>query len=367
MRSLLWLLICLCPGLAGAHAGSRSWLAWQVDGAQLRGTLTASQVDMALALGLDIREPPAVLAPQLDARRADVLAYVRQGLVVLLNGERQPLDIGGITTEARNGEQVLVLPLASSAPSRIDALDVGYTLFFEDDVLHEALVRFEWDGGAPSERVFRLGEPLQHAERADGAASGFLDLLRSGIWHIWTGYDHVLFLLALLLPAVLIRARHGWAAAAHLRPALLRALAVVTAFTVAHSVTLAGAALGVIVLPARIVEPAIALSVFIAAASNLLPNRAASGGPWMAFAFGLLHGFGFAGVLAGLMPEDGSAWRPLLAFNLGVEAGQLAIVAVFFPLAWWLRATPFYRVVLLRAGSVAVCVCALVWFIARTF
>jgi hypothetical protein len=120
-------------------------------------------------------------------------------------------------------------------------------------------------------------------------------------------------------------------------------------------------------LPERVVEPAIALSVFIAAASNFLPAAAALGGPWMAFAFGLLHGFGFAGVLAGLVPQAGLALRPLLAFNMGVEVGQLVIVAIFMPIAWKLRKTAFYRLIVVRGGSAAVCVCALVWFIARTF
>ena len=367
MSRALLLLLLLIPALAGAHAGSRSWLDLQVEGSQLQGSLTASQVDVALALGLDIRAAPAVLAPQIASRSEDVRAYILQGLALLLNGERQSWRVGSLVEQTRNGEAVVVLDLSAAAPARIDALDVGYTLFFEDDVLHEGLARFAWDDGNVSERMFRLGEPLQHVQRGDGAGAGFLELLRSGIWHIWTGYDHVLFLLALLLPAVLWSSQGTWAAAPSLRPALLRALAVVTAFTVAHSVTLACAALGVIQLPERVVEPAIALSVFIAAASNSLPAAAALGGPWMAFAFGLLHGFGFAGVLAGLVPQAGLALRPLLAFNMGVEVGQLVIVAIFMPIAWKLRKTAFYRLIVVRGGSAAVCVCALVWFIARTF
>jgi hypothetical protein len=106
--------------------------------------------------------------------------------------------------------------------------------------------------------------------------------------------------------------------------------------------------------------------VFIAAASNLLP-AAAIAGPWMAFAFGLLHGFGFSSVLAGLIPAAEGIWRPLLAFNLGVEAGQLAIVAVFFPLAWLLRSTRFYGTVIVKCGSMIICACALLWFWMRAF
>ena len=87
----------------------------------------------------------------------------------------------------------------------------------------------------------------------------------------------------------------------------------------------------------------------------------------MAFAFGLLHGFGFSGVLSALIPATEGMWRPLLAFNLGVEIGQLAIVALFFPLAWLLRDTRFYTLVVVKGGSVIVCGCAALWFITRTF
>jgi hypothetical protein len=307
-----------------------------------------------------------VLRPQIAARREALLTYAARGLVVLVNGERQLLHFDGIRDAAQNGEAVLILALRATAPARINALDVGYTLFFEDDVLHECLARIDWDGGSSQEAVFRLGEPFQHLQRGAGAAPGFQQFLRSGVWHIWTGYDHVLFLLALLLPAVLLPARRAWVAAPDLSAALLRATAIVTAFTIAHSVTLIVASLGWVRLPERLVESAIALSVFIAAASNFLP-AAGIGGPWMAFAFGLLHGFGFAGVLSGLVPDTAQVWRPLLGFNLGVELGQLAIVAIFFPVAWALRGTSGYRLVVVKGGSALVCACAAVWFFTRAF
>jgi len=367
MSRVLLLLLWLLPSLASAHAGSKSWLTLQVRNAQLTGHLVASQIDLALALGLDIRLTADELKPAIAARRTEAQAYATQGLAVLLNNERQVLEIRSVTEATQNGEAVVVFELAAQAPSRIDVLDVGYTLFFEDDVLHEGLARFAWDDGSSSEAVFRLGEPLQHLARGGNAVPGFLQFLRSGIWHIWTGYDHVLFLLALLLPAVLLPARRAWIAAPVLAPALLRAATVVTAFTVAHSITLACAALGLVHLPERLVESAIAASVFIAAACNFLPAAAGIGGPWMAFGFGLLHGFGFAGVLAELVPDTGQVWRPLLAFNLGVELGQLAIVAVFFPLAWALRGTQFYRLAIVRGGSAVISACAVLWFCARAF
>lgn len=369
MLRVVLLLLSLLPSCAWAHAGSKSWLTLQVEGAQLEGHLVASVPDAALALRLDIRTTPEQLRPQIAARRAELLAYASRNLVVLVNGERQSLDFSAVTDSRQGGEAVIVFALRATAPVRIDALDVGYTLFFEDDVLHECLARIQWEGGKPEEAVFRLGEPLRHLQRGAGAAPGFLQFLRLGIWHIWTGYDHVLFLLALLLPAVLQKRRSAWGemrTQTGLSAALLRVTAIVTAFTLAHSITLVFASRGWIHLPSRLVEPAIAVSVFIAAASNLLP-AAANGGPWMAFAFGLLHGFGFSSVLAELIPDAAGIWRPLVAFNLGVEIGQLAIVAVFFPLAWLLRDTRFYRLVVVKGGSIIVCACAALWFFTRAF
>jgi hypothetical protein len=151
-----------------------------------------------------------------------------------------------------------------------------------------------------------------------------------------------------------------------LRTAVVDVLKVVTAFTLAHSITLSLAALGVISLPSRLVESAIAASVVVAALNNL--RGTIEGRRWvMAFVFGLIHGFGFASVLADLgLPQDALVLA-LVGFNVGVELGQLAIVAVFLPLAFALRGTRFYRIGVLKAGSVLVALLAAWWFIQRAF
>ena len=143
-------------------------------------------------------------------------------------------------------------------------------------------------------------------------------------------------------------------------------LRIVTAFTVAHSITLTLATLEVVSLPSRWVEATIAASVVLAALNNLRPVF--RGRRWtMAFGFGLVHGFGFASVLADLgLPRDALALA-LVGFNLGVEAGQLAIVAAFLPLAFALRRSVFYRRVVLWGGSLAIAAIAAAWFVERAF
>jgi len=194
----------------------------------------------------------------------------------------------------------------------------------------------------------------------------FLTYGREGVWHIWTGFDHVLFLLSLLLPAVRVRRDGAGQPAASFRASFTDVAKIVTAFTVAHSITLSLAALGVVSPPSRWVESAIALSVVLVALNNLFPVVA--GGRWVAaFAFGLIHGFGFAGALADLGLPPGSLALSLAGFNLGVESGQLALVAVFLPFAFALRDTAVYRRVALAGGSAVIAVIALGWLVERAF
>ena len=147
---------------------------------------------------------------------------------------------------------------------------------------------------------------------------------------------------------------------------LTQLLIVVTAFTIAHSITLALAALSVIELPSRLVESAIAASVLLAALNNLWP--VVQRGRWLvAFAFGLVHGFGFASVLADLgLPQD-SLLLALVGFNLGVEAGQLVIVGAFLPLAYAARHTWMYRRMVFVGGSLAIALVASLWMVERVF
>ena len=190
--------------------------------------------------------------------------------------------------------------------------------------------------------------------------------LLDGVWHIWIGYDHILFLLALLLPAVLVHRGQRWEGVGRLGPAVTEVVKVVTAFTLAHSITLSLAALEVISLPSRLVESAIAASVVLAALNNLrgtIDRRR-----WvLAFMFGLIHGFGFASVLTDLGLPQGALVLALVGFNVGVEIGQLAIVAVFLPVAFALRSTVFYRVGVLKLGSILVALLAAWWFVQRAF
>jgi hypothetical protein len=241
---------------------------------------------------------------------------------------------------------------------------VDYRLLFDLDPNHRGLLRLLGPGGTRTavlgperpQRDFELARPAWFAQLAD--------YFVHGVWHIWRGLDHILFLLSLLLPSVLLRRDGHWQAAPALRGSLLDILRVVTAFTVAHSLTLSLAALGWVMLPSRLVESTIAASVLLAALNNLRPL--VGEGRWvLAFVFGLIHGFGFASVLSDLGLPRNALTAALIGFNLGVEAGQLAIVLAFLPLAWPGRRSRRYRVGVLGVGSALVAVLAALWLLER--
>ncbi len=195
----------------------------------------------------------------------------------------------------------------------------------------------------------------------------FAAYVAQGVGHIWSGYDHILFLMALLLPAVLTRVDGAWQPVDSFRAALIAVVKTVTAFTLAHSVTLTLAALGYIQIPSRLVESAIAASVAVAALNNVRPMVRQDGTWPMAFAFGLVHGLGFASAMFELGLPRATLLPALIGFNIGVELGQLAIVAVFLPAAFALRATAFYTRGVMQAGSIGIVAVAAVWFVQRAF
>ncbi|MFL6664879.1 MAG: HupE/UreJ family protein [Rhizobacter sp.] len=254
--------------------------------------------------------------------------------------------------------------LSRNGTCRADASHgIRYTVLGDVDATHRGIARIELDG-APG--VLRVLDPARpDAVGVPAAKAALPSFLREGVRHILTGYDHVLFLLCLLLPSVMRRTPRGWQPVEHLGQAVWPVLGIVTAFTLAHSITLALAALKLASLPPSFIEPAIAATIVLAAFDNVRPIF---NGPraLVTFAFGLIHGFGFAGVLAELnLPAADFAWA-LLRFNLGLEIGQVAIVAVVTTLLFLLRGRARYPAWVIRGGSLAAMLIGLVWLIERT-
>lgn len=206
---------------------------------------------------------------------------------------------------------------------------------------------------ANDDRITVEVDPDAIATSSLAEAHSFRDFLVMGVKHIWTGYDHLLFLFGLLIVT------RNFASA----------VKVITCFTLAHSLTLAVATLNLVRIPSRIVEPLIALSIVYVGIENLIRADDPKGRGFLAFAFGLIHGFGFASVLRELgVGANGTGIAvPLVSFNLGVEVGQVAIAALLLPLIWRVRSRPMFLKRWVPACSTIVALLGAFWFVQRVW
>ena len=415
---------------AQAHKASDAYLTLQVDGAAVAARVDIALRDLDRDLDLDTDADDRLSWKEVRARWADIAALARTGIRLSADGARCTPDAAAAPvtdanapalTEHSDGRYA-VLRLQWHCAAPVQQLSVAYELFAKTDPTHRGIARVSRagttaDGAAPQLAVlgpgngwhrFRLPPmaapvavapasaaafvetpapaalppaavhptaDVDAAPDAEAASSSFLGFVRAGIHHILIGYDHILFLLSLLLPAVWIRSavadrrtgltRTRWIPSNNLRLALANVLKVVTAFTVAHSITLALSVFDIVNPPSRWVESVIAASVVLAALNNIWPMI--SEARWkLTFVFGLVHGFGFASALKDAGLAKGALAGPLVGFNLGVEIGQLCIVAIVLPLAWSLRGTRTYRGAF-AAGSLAIAAVAGIWLVQRAF
>lgn len=365
MRYLMaWLVLLLCQS-AFAHKASDSYLVVDVKGSTVTAQWDIALRDIDFALGLDRDGNAEITWGELRARQGDLSSWALSRLE-LSRGGTCALQLAGLQVDDHTDGGYAVLHITGQCPDATGDLGLQYRLLFDLDNLHRGLLRLSLEGATHTTVLSPTSGVVAFSPQKVSRWGQFKQYLVEGIWHIWIGFDHILFLLSLLLPAVLVVHLRRWQGVGSFGAALREVLWVVTSFTAAHSITLSLAALGWISLPSRLVESAIALSVVLAAANNLWPivehRRWA-----VAFGFGLIHGFGFASVLSELgLPADALVLS-LLGFNAGVEVGQMAIVAAFLPVVYVLRNTRLYLRGVFVAGSWLTMLVALVWLIERAF
>ncbi len=345
-----------------AHQSSVTYVEATLDGAHVTVSVRVAPRDLVEDLG---HGDTAIDAAALIAARRDEIAAHVTARVEIQDGDT-PCPPGAVAV-VQAGDRVDVRWVAT-CPAPPTRLVLDYALVFAADRNHTAALRVRVPGQPPADTllsvdaarfVWQLGEP---------PPSGAGAFVREGIHHVATGLDHVAFVLALLLAVVIARSSGdagGWQVR-RLGPALRTTAGVVSAFTVAHSLTLIVAALGWVALPGRLVESTIAASIVITAVADVVRPEAR----WRlatAFGFGLMHGLGFARMLAELLPP-GDVIVPLLCFNVGVELAQLAIVAVAVPAAW-LAARALgadrYRTVALPALAAPLAIFGAIWLVER--
>ncbi|MGA7298484.1 MAG: HupE/UreJ family protein [Rhodanobacteraceae bacterium] len=405
MNAHLWACFCLALlcGLvsspAAAHKESDAYLSLRTDAANdhvLHGQWDIALRDLDFAIGIDSNHDGAITWGEVKAHRSQIERYALARLLIRGDGLRCVMRPTAQKIDTHTDGAYAVMFFDANCDKNIPTtLSMSYTLFSDVDPYHRGIVTIH-AGTHTAGAVLGPAKPQARLNlRQPSRWRQFKSFVGDGTWHIWTGFDHMLFLLSLLFPAVLTRRRndrHGggfpaaaaiadtsgfmavsarlpgyrWEAASGFWPVMLEVVKVVSAFTVSHSVTLSLAVLGVVALPSRLVEAGIALSVVVAACNNVYPivrQRV-----WLiAFMFGFIHGLGFASALSGLDLPAGAMAASLGGFNVGVEIGQEAIVLAFLPLAWLLRNTRLYQIGVVRWGSWLIMAIAAGWFTQRAF
>jgi hydrogenase/urease accessory protein HupE len=347
------LLAALCLGFAApadAHPVPFTFIDLRLQPNAVDLTLVAHIFDVAHDLNIQPQEQ--LLQPVPLAARGDaIIRMLRERLQIRANG--QSLGPGRWSApEPLPDRQSIRLRAHFDLPRTPGRVDVE-TIMFPYDPQHRTFLNF-YEGDALTQAI--VDKDRNRFEYFTGTRQGVWGVLQkfipSGVHHILIGPDHLLFLVGLLL----------------LGGSIKQLLLVVTAFTAAHSITLSLAALGMVIPPASVVEPAIALSVVYVGADNLLVSGGRDTRAWIAFAFGLIHGFGFANVLRDMdLPSRALGWT-LFGFNVGVELGQLAVVAVVASALAWVRArSQVAGTRLAFVGSIIVMLAGAFWFVERVF
>jgi hypothetical protein len=369
-RLVASLMLCFVCSAVWAHKQSDSYLTLTVRETGLQGQWDIALRDLDMAIGIDADADGRITWGEVRTQRVAIERYAFERLQLTTGSDSARTDCPITPTRLLTDEHVdgayAVLQFSAACGITPQRVGIDYRLLFAVDPNHRGLLQLRTAATTQSAILAQDSRTAWLGTRERSGWQEFRSYVHEGVWHIWTGYDHLLFLFTLLLPAVVTFRNREWQARGSWRESATDIFKVVSAFTLAHSVTLSLAALHFVSLPSRLVESAIAVTVLLGALNILWPfvyERR-----WLvALVFGLIHGLGFAAVLSDLGLPSANLLQALLGFNLGVEAGQLAIVAVLMPVTYVIRETLFYRRLLLPAGASCIGLLAAYWLVTRAF
>ncbi|WP_414828480.1 HupE/UreJ family protein [Alteromonas sp. H39] len=348
---------------AQSHEISSGYLtiASQKD-SNISGELSVKPYDLAHVVNVDSDADGQLTWGEVMFAQEAIGDYLQSHLSFSRNNDACTLTSGSPTLSVISGENLITVPFSATCPPG-ESLSVSYRGIFDFDPTHKVLTTFTANEIATSVVLTQSSPSYKFDSRNTGFWDGVLSFVYEGIIHIWIGIDHILFLLALLLTVNLIRRQASWVGRPTITPILKETIYLVTAFTVAHSITLTITALGWIAPSSRWVEVGIAVSVLLTAMNNIWPVVTRL--TWITFAFGLLHGMGFASVFAELQSNSNSTLVTVASFNIGVEIGQLVIVLAVLPLLIVVRKWRWYPRAMMPLASSAIAIVALNWAIQR--
>ncbi len=362
----------LFSNFACSHELEQSYVFLTINDTSIDGRLEINIPDLNRALSLNLATDKSVKPEDIQRYLPEIKQYYSQHVSIDIG---EGIVLNDFFLHSIPSAQYLALNFSfKNLTSVPEFIDFEYSILFDVEPNHRGFVVIEndWRSGTFDDEgnIALIFTPDDTKRRLDLTEStvlqGYFEMFKLGIHHIWEGIDHILFLLALLLPAVVHRLKKEWVPTEKFYPSFIYVVKIVTVFTLAHTITLSAATLGLVNLPSRLVESIIAISIAIAALDIIYPIF--RGRIWLVvFVFGLFHGFGFASVLSNYAIPESYLTLSLLSFNLGVEAGQVAIVAVLFPILFLLRNSWVYPKLFLKSAAAVLIIISMYWFIERGF
>ncbi|MHC1766645.1 MAG: HupE/UreJ family protein [Verrucomicrobiia bacterium] len=364
-----------CLSGALAHEAGENYVFLEFHDTFIEGRIEFQYADLKEKIGVDITIGGTVSEERLRTTAPQVQRYITERFTIASGGREYTLhfaDAGLFNHEGGWAQYPFRIETGVVPPH----LQITHWMGYENDPLHRGVLvieQGEWPSKSYQMRiamVFGPNNPTQTLDvRNPPEVMTPARMIWQGVLHIWIGLDHILFLLALALPIVLVRAGGAWAPVPGLGHSLWPLLKIVTVFTIAHSITLGLASLGIIWVPSRLVESMIALSIVLVGINNIA-GRSHHTSLLVILVLGLFHGLGFASVM-GELPFRIAQLKhfvlTIVGFNLGVELGQVAILVASFPVLFGLRNARLYSPLVLNGGSAVLVCIAGYWLVERAF
>jgi hypothetical protein len=373
LARLCWLVLLISFTFSiQAHQMSTGYLNLDLSSSQrygIQGQLQLRWFDVDSQIKLDNNLDGQLQWQEVLSQKTQILQFIQANLSIQANQQQCVLNMtDGLRSDSHFDEGYLSIALFADCKSQsINDLVIKYTGIFAQDPEHKLIVNLTGTGSDKTGIASQVISASQQEVKIDLQSSNWFSVISSyvyqGIVHIFIGIDHILFLVVLVLTSVLVYQNGKWTAKLSNSQVITDTAWVITAFTIAHSITLSATALGWIAPSSRWVEFGIAVSIVLTALNNLWPLVTRLS--WITFGFGLLHGMGFASVLGELGLSQQYTLLSILAFNLGVEAGQFVILMALLPLLFYCRGKDWYPKYGLKLGSIIIGIIAINWSIQR--
>ena len=348
---------------AFSHTTSTSYLNINLDNDKISGVWQVTLKDIHLILGLDMNSDSKLIWSEVISQKQKIISELNRAITIATEKSSCKLYTKKLMIDRRVSSVYLNIPFDTNCQSNFK-FSINYNFLFEQDAFHKAILSIVDNKKTRVNILSYTNRSYNYNQQNTNAFQHFFDFVVQGIIHVLMGFDHVLFVICLLLSATLL-VNYNQQQKNNLKPLLSNTFKLITAFTIAHSITLILASTKTLSIPPTIIEPVIALSVIVLALLNLFKNLNVKHWP-IVFAFGLIHGFGFAFVLEEVPIQSGTLIPTLFGFNLGVELGQLIIVLCILPILYLMNSKKYYHRFIIPLSSVVISGIGLFWLIERT-